>query len=160
MPDLDLKDIIKLLNDFQVVRCNLVHEKVLMSQGMPRVKEIGSDKKFDLKGLCPSLIRDKRLGCAHTMANSQFTRLIRKAELINPVIKSDIILLENLIFEIYQIDHLKGDLEKEKAIFCLQNDYLGIKKCEDNLVELIDKHQSLISDLDRLKNRIIQALKR
>lgn len=153
-----LSDIIQALKDFEVVSCNLVHEKVLMDNKVSKVKDMGGSNHFERKGLCTTLIRERRLGCAHTHANSNFINLLKEVEVQKPEIKSDAKTLENIILQIYLLDHHKGELEKKKAEYFLHRDNQKIQQCEEKLKTAIKEHQSLVKELEGLKTQIIQKL--
>lgn len=153
-----LSDIIQILKDFEVVACDLVHEKVALNKKVPRVIDVGGDEKFERKGLCKYDKRKQRLGCAHTNANTDFLNFLKEIDHLKPNIRTDVESLENIILQIYLLDHHKGELEKKKAECYLHNDHLNIQQCEEELKNAINRHRSLIQNLDGLKTQIIRKL--
>lgn len=154
-----LKEVYQALSMFKVLKCDMVHEKVLSNKatGLPQ-KNI-STSGFERMGLCPKSIRDFRLGCAHTVSNHNFMKHVRQlAESLQEFEKypSE---LDRIFLEIYKIDHLKGDLEKGLAESLFEEDDSNRGRTEDSINEVLKDHRQLLDKLDVLRSMILLSLK-
>ena len=73
-----LHDIRKQLEGFQVVSCDLRHEKVALdtATGKPVKTQNSTGDLYKRQEFCALGIRNKRLGCAHSNANEDFKQVV------------------------------------------------------------------------------------
>jgi hypothetical protein len=74
------KSILKILEaiqSFQIVQCQMHHEKVLTnSEANPIYNLLDGKLVFHRVNLCDRSLRNKRLGCAHSGVNLNFKRIL------------------------------------------------------------------------------------
>lgn len=144
---MSLTEVIENLEQFTVVKCGMHHEKVLLDKDETPVKNvIGDDVSFARMQLCEG--RRQRLGCAHTSANDRFNRLLESVEHVAeiPRLREE---FNNLILKVYQLDHIVGNLEHDKATG---------KIVDDQLEDCKRQHASLMDQLNETKLSIIAQL--
>ncbi len=149
----------KELNKFKVVKCDMVHERVLIDkEGVPQVKDALQD--YMRQSLCPIEQRSVRLGCSHSHSNSQFDQSLEQ------VAKQDVEIqrlrtdLNVLITEVYRLDHEKGNLEKDKADHLFMHpDNLGAIETTNALLDTtISAHRNLLDKIDQKRKAIITRI--
>lgn len=155
-----LSDIKQKLNAFQLIHCGLKHEEVLLDDEthLPRMTGAVDEQVYKRRDLCAN--RKQRLGCAHTSANSSFESLL------NDLAKGDKYFMKfknqfsEVVFQIYNLDHKKGNLEKKYA------EYLEVGNSNDLLFSDIKKdlhackllHSKYINELENVKLGVIQYI--
>lgn len=146
------------LEAFELVQCGLKHELVKLDLGtkLPIKLTSSQDTEYQRISLCQLTDRQKRLGCAHSSSNAHFNRLIDALQTENLEIKTIQKKINNQIFNIYMLDHKKGDLEKEYAI-CLDNQ-LTTQSTKQQLKECIALHRTYMDNLKSLKNELITSI--
>lgn len=154
------QEIIEKIEEFEVFQCGLYHEKVKIdtTTKLPVKSNSVDEDCFSRVNLCDSRLRRKRLGCAHSSANYQFNNLINSIGIITDDIKETKDTLNATILKIYQLDHKKGDLEKEFAK-AIQNKDTDLKKSIQNKISnCIKLHKTFMNTLNVLKTDIIRKL--
>jgi hypothetical protein len=146
------------LNSFKVVPCKMHHERVLLDAktGAPVKSDIGLDEIFTRVQLCNIDLRTERLGCAHTVAQKTFNGLLETMAAQDVDIQSLQVQFNEVILKIYLLDHKKGDLEIEYAR-CLDSG-TSLDEIQNRIDKSIQLHDSLISQLQEVKNNIIKRL--
>lgn len=155
---LQLLELKEKLSVFQTVSCRLMHEQV---------QEIMDDSITDYadlerlmvrrKGFCNPAMRRTWLGCAHTMANDTFARLSDCVHATG-ILHTDTIPsigFNDLVVEIYRIDHEKGRMEKRKALAQKQNDTAELINIADSMQDIIYRHQCCIKQLEQMRSDLM-----
>jgi hypothetical protein len=146
---------------FATVCCGLMHEQVLEISGGTVTDTIDLDK-LDVrrKGFCNMDIRRKLLGCAHTKANDIFARLV------DAVYDTGILstafppstTVNDLSLKIYLLDHEKGQMEKRYALACQKGEEHEIKAVEQVLKDILARHETILSQLEQLRQSIMDQI--
>ena len=142
----------------------MAHEKVkLDAEGSPKQNSIADAVVFERISLCPSKDRDIRLGCAHTMVNVHFKTILSDLKQLIPtkwkIIASFELDFNALILKIYTLDHKRGNLEHDLALLHISSGPdIDREKLLESIRDLELDHDGLMSDLDDLKQAIIEAV--
>ncbi|ARV14485.1 hypothetical protein [Polaribacter sp. SA4-12] len=157
-----LHDIKSNLEDFELFQCGMYHEKVRLDPKtkLPLKTNIIGENQFLRIDLCNSKLRKKRLGCAHSSANLNFNELINKIEIDSIHIKEIQIKINETILNIYELDHKKGNLEKEFAEVLLNTiPNLETRNNIQNKIGIcISLHRDYIATLKVLKDELINII--
>lgn len=157
-----LPEIRENLEHFKVVKCKLSHEVVAMDRnsGKALKTEVSGETVYSRVNLCAINERKIRLGCAHSSANHSFN------ELLNKLPKNDSILeglqkeFNDVVLQIYQLDHVKGNLERD---FALNSDVnfsgtISEQEIRFKLNECEDLHGKSMDRLDSLRKALIKRI--
>ncbi|MEM9679531.1 MAG: hypothetical protein AAF901_04340 [Bacteroidota bacterium] len=158
----DLNVIIDQLEQFTIVHCKMTHEKVMYYNQQPQYKIVDNNIIFDRAKLC--LGRAYNLGCAHTKANTNYSILLGQLE---PYCGSHLEKLqylktrfEELILQIYQLDHERGDLEHNYALIDISKDNtIDTSEWLERIRDLESKHHGLTTALEELHVDVIHLVK-
>lgn len=155
---MSIQDIRNELDAFELVKCGLRHELVKLDAEtkLPLKHTSSIETQFQRIDLCSNIIRNKRLGCAHSASNVNFNRLIDALNTENTEIKTIQKKINDQILDIYALDHKKGDLEKEYAI-CLDKQ-MSTQDVDKQLKECITIHSAYIDNLKTLKTNLITSI--
>ncbi len=162
-----LQSALQQLSGYRTLQCGQNHEKVVeiseIEAGNP---EMGHEDhpgwKLNIKGLCSAELRNSTLGCSHNMVLSKYNRVI------NDLISQDLIgqtalpmkEMNDVIAEIYRMDHEKGRLEKYHAVLKKeQSDVQQEAETAQKLQELRQGHVELIKKLEILHQKVLQELR-
>ncbi|HAS46576.1 MAG TPA: hypothetical protein DCS93_39200 [Microscillaceae bacterium] len=153
-----LEQIKEALKAFKTVACKMYHEKVALDTitGLPETQSSPDGITFTRVSLCAA--RHHRIGCAHTKANSQFNRLLDQLP------REEFAALQTqfneLINQIYFLDHQKGDAEKQLAMLLLapSPDQVTIQQQNTAIEQLEVRHDQLIHQLSILRDEILTQL--
>jgi len=151
------------LAQYKTFDCKLRHENIV---------DVGSNEGTDSMGLplepiinrlgfCNHSFRDVAINCAHTTAAFNFKNLVEKISQQVEIPQNDLHIkaFDDLLCEIYLLDHKKGSLEKEYAFaeFYDENEIDREEiKLEINKVE--KQHSKLVAELELLRRTILTAL--
>lgn len=153
-----LKEIHRELSMFKVVKCDMVHEKVLLSKESGLPAEANGLSTLVRRDLCHKSVRDVRLGCAHSISNYGFNKLVGQLARHHQEFEKYPSEFDGIFLKIYQIDHLKGDLEKNLAESLLEEDDSKKKASEEVIGDVVENHRSLLAQLDVLRLEVLQLL--
>lgn len=160
--NMTLTEIKQNLNSFQLIQCGLSHEAVQLDSKTNLPIMTGAiDKQFYKRvALCNLKDRKQRLGCAHSSANDKFNKLIDRLPENDEVIKKLKKEFNDVVLQIYMLDHKKGDLEKKYAELLVLCDSSiltssGIQK-EFDSCKLT--HKKYINQLSYIKSGIIERI--
>lgn len=144
------------LSGFKIVKCDMYHEKIQVDSRFnePILTIQESEKIYLRNNLCSFKLRSERQGCAHSNANLNFIQLVDQLNDDDKKVTDIKTKIEQLITEIYQLDHEKGALEKE-IHECSLDKLLSVQK---NLSKSIIKHRELMSHLESLKNQLLNYI--
>lgn len=149
------------LEQFQVVKCDMYHEKIKLDihTGQPILKETSNGSSYERVNLCGIVERSKRLGCAHSSSNNSFLNLIDELKTNDQVIINFKKRISDLILQIYTLDHKKGELEKELVI---SNSFDDLKdksiRIQKELTDSILSHRKIMDEINTLKAKLILYL--
>lgn len=153
-----LNQIKEALATFKTVSCKMYHEKVAFdtSTGLPQTQPATDRVTFIPVSLCAA--RHERIGCAHTKANSQFNRWLDqlpRQEFAPLQVK-----FNEVVNQIYFLDHQKGEAEKQLAVLLLATspDQAAIQQQKIVIEQLEIHHHQFISQLSILKDDILKQL--
>lgn len=157
-------EIEKRLERFEAVPCRLAHEKVRLAPRtrLPVTRRTGDETIYQRNALCPADVRRWRIGCAHSVANGAFCRLLDSLNPDDSVIAEYRREFQELVSSIYALDHDKGEREKDYAI-CIgrkgfsENEAAQIREAIQKLEE---EHVRRVHGLNDLKNAILNRLER
>lgn len=161
-----LTDAHQQLSGFRTLQCAQSHEKIVEIVKVDRESnELEHDDhpgwRLEIRGLCSKELRNATIGCSHSMAPINYNRIV------NGLIEQQIISeasvplqeINNLIHRIYLMDHEKGRLEKQLAVF--RNSDGPAQEIGDITVKLDglrEEHVVLIKELDSLHQQVLQVL--
>jgi hypothetical protein len=148
------------LSAYQTVSCKLMHEQVTQLNEDSITADIDLDQlRVIRKGFCNASLRRRSLGCAHTMANDMFVRLVisvYETGILQTTSSPSVI--NDLVLKIYLIDHEKGRIEKRKALVQLQKDSQELINIQNALLDIISRHQNAIDELEKVRQDIMHQL--
>jgi len=157
-----LSEIKQNLNGFQFVHCGLSHEAVLLDRksNLPVKNEISDENIYKRVDLCSLIDRKQRLGCAHSSANDTFNKLIDELPEKDFIIEKFRKQFNELIFQIYMLDHKKGNLEKNfaEAIDPSNSCELSSSNIQKELDACKHTHSIHIDQLSEIRSCIIQRI--
>lgn len=153
-----LDQIKEALTVFKTVSCKMYHEKVLTdaTTGLPQTQPSPDGITFPRVSLC--ITRHHHIGCAHTKANIHFNRLLDQLP------QQEFSYLQGqfneLINQIYFLDHQKGEAEKQLAILQLEPSpcQVAIEQQNTSIKQMETTHDKLIQQLSVLKDSILKQL--
>lgn len=150
------------LEEFELFQCGMYHEKVRLDTKtkLPLKTNIIGDNQFLRIDLCNSKLRKKRLGCAHSSANYNFNELINKIEIDSIHIKEIQRKINETILNIYELDHKKGNLEKDFAEIVLNiiPNLETRNNIQNKIGVCINLHRNYIDTLKVLKEELINII--
>ena len=153
-----LLEIKQKLSAYQVVHCGLSHEAVLLDRKTRIPVKLGNshEEVYKRVQLCNLTDRNQRLGCAHSSANKAFTNIIEELP-TDPIIEKLKREFNKLIFQIYTLDHKKGNLERDFAETLESSNSNGLTSSDvqKELNACIQIHNSYMNQLHQLKSNII-----
>lgn len=157
-----LKEVKNKLQSFELFQCGMYHEKIKLDSKtkIPLKSTIQNDCSYLRENLCNIKLREKRLGCAHSPVNNRFNDLINEINIDSNQVKKIQINFNKTILDIYELDHKKGNLEKELAEILLKNSpKIETKKRHLNKIDAsINFHKKYINDLRFLKNELMNII--
>ncbi|MEE9407383.1 MAG: hypothetical protein V3V28_04825 [Polaribacter sp.] len=160
MTILQIKNKIK---QFQVVKCDMYHEKIKLNNktSQPILNTTSNDFSYERMSLCAKNKRSERLGCAHSSSNNSFINLIEELKIENQEIDSLKKRISDSILQVYSLDHIKGELEKELVISLSQNSLKNKSIIiQEKLTDSILTHRKIMEELKLLKDRLILRLEK
>lgn len=154
---MSLSEIKSTIENFRTVECGLYHETVTTDEQGPKKKVIAEEEIFERVSLCKNEDRRVRLGCAHSMANSEFDRILGSTQLQQPEIQELRKEFNRICMEIYRLDHKMGDLQKEYAQFLDVGEEGSIKfnGIEKEIKEARDAHGKFIRELTKIRDKVL-----
>jgi hypothetical protein len=153
-----LRSVRQQLAGYEVVQCGLAHERVVTAtQDDHGISPDHPGWHFKLKGFCARDSRAQRLGCAHTMVNDRYKKIV------NTLIEADVASnfaaplaeIDAIVQAIYRSDHDKGRLEKLCGVLRVQDDPHALREVERRLEHLLAEHFKLIERLQLLHRDIL-----
>ena len=143
------------IESFRLISCGLRHEQVTGEKGSV-LDEFGTEvsKTFTRVGLCSKELRNSVIGCAHTPANHKFIDLLKKTEFLHAGVTDLRKEFDETITQIYLLDHVKGELEKELFTLSGEDKILFQRKKE----ELVREHAKLQKRLFSIRQSVIETL--
>ncbi|MCK8480884.1 hypothetical protein [Psychroserpens algicola] len=160
MEDLNtVQQLLKTLQDFQVVKCNMHHERVLTDlSNNPMFRKQDDAIIFDRVNLCPMKDRKLRLGCAHSPVNINFERHLKCLAAELPELQDQILnftsQFKTVVSKIYMLDHNVGHIERDLAMCKLNSDDSKQEKLNRNLEDLKVQHRLFMTRLSEIKSDI------
>lgn len=149
------------LKTFQTFSCGLMHEQVQELRAETITDECDIDEvRAVRKGFCDAAMRRRTLGCAHSIANFNFSSLADKAYdmgLLQGALPPAA-LIDTLVAQIYLMDHEKGRVEKEKALAVLRQDTTEMRRTENAIRDIITRHGHAVAELEQLRCDMIQQI--
>ncbi|WP_452223300.1 hypothetical protein [Lacinutrix chionoecetis] len=154
-----LEELLQKLQKFQVVKCGLHHEKVALDiNSNPIYKQNDDAIIFSRVKLCAIKDRNIRLGCAHSISNSNFIKILDELKNIIPEKSNKIICFKNeinqAINKIYFLDHEKGQLEHNLSIAKITSDYRKQQELLKEAKVIKQEYNSQMDNLIEIKNNI------
>lgn len=140
------------LERYHTMHCGLKHERVVEFSSFD-----GADS-FKRYGLCDSPTRRYKLGCAHTLANQEFCRLILSVGAQFPGARALAEEFDQLFLYVYIIDVAKGALEKQLALALSVNNNQFIVEAKAAIAQVVATHHQLIKTIEELRLRFMAAL--
>lgn len=152
------------LNKFEIVQCGLRHEDIRYDQksGIPQKRFVGETVYYERNNLCDSSLRKIRLGCAHAPSNIHFNELVKSVAAGNEQIGEQLETFDDLITQIYALDHEKGEWDKKRAN-CREMEQVPkaeMEKIEAHLSGVDVRHRLLIDQLTQIKKDLLQSITR
>ena len=152
------------------VKCRMSHERIVLSADskLP-VVSASADSGYRRIGLCGPEVRDRQLGCSHTMARTKLVRAIEKlrAQSGNEGDALDVDELNRLDNAIHLLDHAKGAAEARLAELLRTGDagdqishdkkLLEAAKTLRGMEQLHDEH---VERIGILRDKVVTALDR
>ena len=161
----DIPELLEAIQSFQILQCEMQHEKVAIGLDRNPIHNFQDGViVFDRVNLCDIKHRNRRLGCAHSCANTNFERVLDDLVIRLPQYVNQILAFKNefksVITLIYGLDHKVGNLEHDLAICKLNND--GQAKDEILSIQrlLKSEHRQLLHHLSKIKSDIEQLIKK
>jgi hypothetical protein len=151
------------LVQYKTFDCQLRHENIIDIEPSEDIDSMGLplEPTVNRVGFCNHSFRSVAISCAHTTAAIKFKNLVEKISQQVEVPQNDFHLkaFDDLLCEIYLLDHKKGRLEKE-YVFAEFYDKKGLDhdeiKLEINKVK--KQHSKLIAELELLRQAILTTL--
>ena len=170
MPDAEvLSSVRERIASLQVLSCRLVHERVVIEQGVAkrRSQGIGIEPIYVRNGLCSSEFRSRQLSCAHTMARDALEKAVDVLEQQAVLDTGEALQLradlQRVSHTIHMTDWTKSDTEVRYALLVEQGaatasvpaDRPGM---QDQLDELIGRHQEASDELRGMHRLLLERL--
>ena len=119
-PASDLSDLRRRVGSLHAVHCGLGHERILRAEGTQRpLPGPHSDHGYERRGLCERSIRERRIGCTHTLARyalrDALAALEQRGESDGSVLLELSRELERLDLSISLLDHRMGAEQLDHA---------------------------------------------
>lgn len=150
------REIFDRLNEFTVVNCGMVHERVKMENKRPMIHQTENGYECTRLRLCPQKVRDFRLGCAHASSNFRFQNYLSELSEWNEEFRSFETKLSSLLTAVYTLDHQKGELEKKLAIYISEDK--NTADIKNQIQQAVSRHNALMEQLKELKQSILNLL--
>ncbi|WP_158996388.1 hypothetical protein [Mucilaginibacter sp. L196] len=151
------------LAQYKTFDCKLRHENIIdvgSSEGIDSM-DLPLEPIVNRVGFCNHSFRSVAISCAHTTAALKFKNLIGKISQQVEIPQNDLLIktFDDLLCEIYLLDHKKGNLEKEYA-FVEFYDKSGVDREEIKLEinKVGEQHSKLVAALELLRQTILTAL--
>ena len=158
--NMTLSEIKQKLNAFQLIHCGLKHEEVLLDDKtrLPRMTGAIDEQVYKRQDLCAN--RKQRLGCAHSPANDHFKKLLDEIQANDPKIEKLKKEFNDLVLQIYMLDHKKGNLEKSFAESLETDNSSGLlpSDIQKELAACKQLHSKYINELGIIKSGVIQRI--
>jgi hypothetical protein len=151
------------LAQYKTFDCQLRHENIIDIEPNEDIDSMGLplEPTVNRVGFCNNSFRSAAISCAHTIAAVKFKNLIEKISQQVEIPQKNLHLkaFDDLLCEIYLLDHKKGRLEKEYAFaefyykrgMDREEIKLEIKKIEE-------QHSKLVAKLELLRQDILTTL--
>jgi hypothetical protein len=160
--------IVRRIADLQLVNCHMSHERVRCDNGQPVRCGNGSADAFSRVPLCSPDIRAGRLACGHTVVRYEVQRdidtLTRLAALEPPLAGVLSAELGVIGHDIQQLDHRKGDAEKQVAVSvtrALENGgalAAQVDEARAHVQALEQEHDAYVGQLRAWRERVLHAV--
>lgn len=159
-----ISDLLQTIQSFQIVKCNMHHEKVRTDADGNLIYRTEDDHLFfDRVNLCDPKIRNWRLGCAHSKVNINFERFLEHVLTELPQKTNQILDLKTqfkaVISKIYNLDHKVGHLEHDLAVSALTSDNNNNESLMTSMSGFKIEHRRLMDCLSKIKSDIEQLIK-
>ena len=156
---MDIKEARIKIEAFELVPCGLYHELVERdANNQPVMNTFSEENTFQRIQLCPSAIRRKRLGCAHSVSNTNFNDILNPLAEQFEEIKELQTKANNVILNIYALDHKKGDLEKEVAEQLIGMSSRSKEAINADIKRCIADHTEQVHALQNIKLLLLEAM--
>lgn len=170
MPDpIILSNLREQVASLQVLSCRLLHERVVVEDGVARRRSqgIGLEPLLVRIGLCSKQVRSRQLSCAHTLARDVFARAIATSEQQGVVSgeeanrwRDD---LQRISHAIHSTDWAKSAAEIRYAQLQEQEAADGgaaasLQDIQWQLNELADRHQASVEELRRMHQQLLARI--
>lgn len=156
------------VKNLKTAKCRLRHERVQIDaeSNLPVTRHI-PETVFDRIGLCTWEIRNERVSCGHTTAHLVLLDAIEILESENRIkedLRAD---LDSVLNQIYQLDHKKGDAEKDLAMAIEKRETgadNGFDKTLETAAAAIDEiesqHDECVEGIGKVQARIIDEMQK
>jgi hypothetical protein len=151
------------LTQYKTFDCKLRHENIIDVQSNEGIDnmDLPLEAIVNRVGFCNHGFRSVAISCAHTTAAIKFKNLVEKISQQVETPQNDVCIkaFDDLLYEIYLLDHKKGSLEKEYA-FAEFYDKSWVDREEIKLeINKIEKqHSKLVAELELLRQTILTTL--
>lgn len=147
---------------YKTTQCQLKHEQVKEVISDAVMGDEGPQDRIVRTGFCDSAFRKWELGCAHTpAAMHNFKTLVGNFAGAADLDASNLPLqnMDDVICQIFLLDHEKGALEKQYSFLKLRNGSPEeIAATQDKLKTAIAHHTVLINQLEQLRASVLAKL--
>jgi hypothetical protein len=151
----------KSIGDF--VCCGLSHEALVTDSisGLPVSYDVNGEKIFSTIGFCQRQDRGTFLQCAHSMAWYRFIDSLN--ELKSTAYAGDLYLpvdeIQKIMLGIFELDHLRSNLEKRRAILRFaQPDVTILPETDQKLSACLQQHAIHVRRLQKHRKIILQSI--
>jgi len=151
------------LAQYKTFDCKLRHENIIDVESNEGIGSMGLplESIVNRVGFCNHSFKSVVISCAHTSAAFKFKNLIKEISQQAEIPQNDLHIkaFDDLLCEIYLLDHKIGSLEKEYA-FAEFYDKNGIerKKIKLEMNRVVEKHSKLVVELELLRQTILTEL--
>lgn len=146
---------------FHTSPCKLVHEKII---GIEQYLDAGDTHRDEIiihrPGFCPLTVRNKQLGCAHSAANTAFTKLVERlyATGIFGNETAPVQHINDMVVAIYLMDHEKSSLERQRAVAKQAGQEKELSVLEQEMDRLLIRHDEMVAELEAVRSMIMNRL--
>jgi len=151
------------LAQYKIFDCKLRHESIIDIESNEGIDSMGLPLEpiVNRVGFCNNSFRSVAISCAHTTAAIKFKDLMEKISQQIEISPNDLCIkaFDDLLCEIYLLDHKKGSLEKEYAFAKFYNKS-GVEheEIKFEISEVEKQHSKLVAELELLRQTILTAL--
>ena len=151
------------LEQYKTFSCKLRHETIINFDSNKGTDNLGLplESMFNRVGFCNHSFRSVTINCAHTTAAIKFKDLIKNISQQLEDFQGAYFIkaIDDLLCEIYLLDHKRGSLEKIYAFTKHKaKDSIQDKQTKHDIDSLIKHHSKLVTELDVVRQTIVNEL--